>query len=87
MYKQLTKSNNATVSVDGVCKPNTQFEQAKKEDIRAQDAKKGWQTVSDDFGGSYSGRSPGSASQTMRKDVNDVTKKEQNDVTLKRNNL
>lgn len=81
MYSTLTKSGDTACPLHGDIKPNAQFDQIKKEEVRAQDAKKGWQTVSDEFGGSVQGKSPGSASQTMRKE--DVTKKDY-DVTLKR---
>jgi hypothetical protein len=41
MYSQLTKSNDVSSVVVGA-KPNMQFEQVKKEEVMASDAKKGW---------------------------------------------
>jgi hypothetical protein len=39
----------------------------RKEERVIQDAKKGWQSASNEFGGSFSqGKSPGSAGKTLR---------------------
>lgn len=78
MYEQLSKSNDSTHHIA----PNQAFEAAKSEDRKQQAAKKGWQTVTDDFGG-YS-RSPGSANTMARKDEGPI--KGTQDVTIKRTN-
>lgn len=62
---------------------SAQFEVIRKEEQVMQDAKKGWKTVNQDFGGSSFSRSPGSAAmqQTQRK----VDQKQYAaDVTVKR---
>ena len=85
MYAQLT---NQEVVVPGIQAPSGDHERVKLQEKGKQDAKKGWQSVADDFGGSFggNGKSPGSAANqtTMRKDstayANGATQ-----VTLKRN--
>lgn len=86
MYAQLT---NQDVVVPVIQAQSNQHDQIRNLEKGQQDAKKGWKSVADDFGGSFggvNGKSPGSAANqtTMRKETtpygNVATQ-----VTLKRN--
>lgn len=70
MYAQLTQQPSKEASTVKVVEASPSFEKAKREEMILQDGKKGWQSVSNEFGGSSfaAGRSPGSAShQATRK--------------------